>query len=104
MCLSLRESVAFSSQFTGGYLNHIQISIVRPPLVFPRMSVPYLLDVVVGECAAILQLLSGKDQSLLVRGNALLVLDLGLNIVDCIGRLNLEGDGLARQGLDEAVM
>jgi hypothetical protein len=32
-----------------------------------------LLDVVVGESAAVLELLSGEDQTLLVRGNALLV-------------------------------
>jgi hypothetical protein len=41
-----------------------------------------LLDVVVRKSAAILELLSGEDQTLLVRGNALLVLDLGLDIVD----------------------
>ena len=29
-----------------------------------------LLDVVVGQCAAVLELLSSKDQSLLVRGDA----------------------------------
>ncbi len=40
-----------------------------------------LLDVVVGKSAAILELLAGEDQALLVRGNALLVLDLGLDIV-----------------------
>ena len=40
-----------------------------------------LLDVVVGEGAAILELLAGEDQALLVRGNALLVLDLGLYVV-----------------------
>jgi len=40
-----------------------------------------LLDVVVGKGAAILELLSGEDQTLLVRGNALLVLDLGLDVV-----------------------
>ena len=34
-----------------------------------------LLDVVVGEGAPVLQLLSGEDQSLLVRRNALLVLN-----------------------------
>jgi len=33
-----------------------------------------LLDVVVGEGATILQLLTSKDQTLLIRGNALLVL------------------------------
>ena len=41
-----------------------------------------LLDVVVGQGAAILQLLAGKDQALLVWGNALLVLDLGLHVLN----------------------
>jgi hypothetical protein len=40
-----------------------------------------LLDVVVGKGTAVLELLAGEDQALLVRGNALLVLDLGLDIV-----------------------
>jgi len=55
-----------------------------------------LLDVVVRKSAAILELLSGEDQTLLVRGNALLVLDLGLDIVNGIRALDLESDGLAR--------
>ena len=61
----------------------------------------HLLDVVVGESSAILELLTSEDQSLLVRGDALLVLDLGLDIVDGVRGLDLEGDGLARQGLHE---
>jgi hypothetical protein len=61
------------------------------------------LDVVVRKSASILELLSSEDQSLLVRGNSLLVLDLGLDIVDRIRGLDLKGDGLAREGLDEAV-
>jgi len=60
-----------------------------------------LLDVVVGESSAILKLLSGENQALLVRGNALLVLNLRLNIVDSIGGFNLKGDGLSGEGLDE---
>ena len=60
-----------------------------------------LLDVVVRKSAAILKLLSGEDQALLVGRDALLVLDLGLHIVDGVGRLHLQGDGLARQGLDK---
>ena len=47
-------------------------------------------------------MLSGEDQALLVRGNALLVLDLRLYIVDSIARFHLKGDGFTRQGLDEA--
>lgn len=38
----------------------------------------FFLDVVIGERAAIFQLFSGKDQALLVRRNAFLVLNLGL--------------------------
>ena len=56
-----------------------------------------LLDVVVSQGAAVLQLLAGKDQALLVRGDSLLVLDLGLDILDGVGRLHLQSDGLARQ-------
>lgn len=63
----------------------------------------YLLDVVVAEGAAILELLASEDQTLLVWGNSLLVLDLRLDIVDGVAGLDLKGDGLAREGLDEAV-
>ena len=41
-----------------------------------------LLDVVVGEGAAVFKLLAGEDEALLVRRDALLVLDLGLHVVD----------------------
>jgi hypothetical protein len=54
-----------------------------------------LLNVVVGQGAAILQLLASKDQALLVWGNALLVLNLGLDIVDGVAGLHLQGDSLA---------
>ena len=50
---------------------------------------------------AILQLLSSEDEPLLVWGDSLLVLDLGLDVLDGVRRLHLEGDGLARQGLHE---
>jgi hypothetical protein len=60
-----------------------------------------LLDVVVGQSSAILELLASEDQSLLIRGNSLLVLNLGLDIVDRVRGLDLESDGLARQGLHE---
>nr|AFK34695.1 unknown [Lotus japonicus] len=44
-----------------------------------------LLDVVVSKCAAVFQLLPGEDETLLVRWDSLLVLDLGLDVVDCVG-------------------
>jgi hypothetical protein len=61
----------------------------------------FFLDIVIRKGATVLKLLTSKDQALLVRGNALLVLDLGLDIVDSIGGLNFESDGLAGESLDE---
>ena len=66
-----------------------------------QMEGGLLLDVVVRQSAAVFQLLASKDEALLVRGNALLVLDLGLDVLDGIGRLHIQGDGLSREGLDE---
>ena len=60
-----------------------------------------LLDVVVGESAAILELLAGEDQALLVRGDAFLVLDLLLHVLDGVGRVDVKSDRLAREGLHE---
>merc|ERR1712202_67252 len=55
-----------------------------------------LLDVVVRKGAAILELLSGEDQTLLIRRDALLVLDLGLHVLNRIRRVDVERDGLAQ--------
>ena len=54
-----------------------------------------LLDVVIRESTSVLQLLSSEDQTLLIRGDSLLVLDLSLDIVNGIRWLNIERDGLA---------
>merc|ERR1740116_288470 len=60
-----------------------------------------LLDVVVGEGSSVLQLLTSEDQSLLIWGDSLLVLDLGLDVLNGVGRFDLKGDGLAGEGLNE---
>ena len=60
-----------------------------------------LLDVVVGKGAAIFELLSSEDETLLIWGNALLVLNLLLDLLDRVGTFNFEGDGLSGEGLDE---
>ena len=60
-----------------------------------------LLDVVIRQGAAVLELLAGEDETLLVGRDALLVLDLGLDVVNGVRGLDIEGDGLAGQGLDE---
>lgn len=65
---------------------------------YPPSRLPFqcrVIPTVVRKGPAVLELLSGEDQSLLVRGDTLLVLDLGLDIVDGVGGLDLEGDGLS---------
>jgi len=65
------------------------------------MECRLFLDVVVRKSSPIFELLSGKDQSLLIWGDSLLVLNLALDVVDGIRRLDLKSDGLAGEGLDE---
>merc|ERR1719445_2278827 len=60
-----------------------------------------LLDVVVGESPSILELLPSENQSLLVGWDSLLVLDFSLDVLDGVAGLDLQGDGLAGQSLDE---
>ena len=64
-----------------------------------QMESRLLLDVVVAQSASIFKLLSSKDESLLVWWNSFLVLNLGLDVLDCITSLNLEGDCLSSQCL-----
>jgi len=66
-----------------------------------QMESRLLLDVVIRESAPVFKLLSGENQALLIRGNSLLVLDLSLDVVDGIRGLDLKGNGLAGEGLDE---
>ena len=59
------------------------------------MESRFLLDVVIGKSTTVLELLAGEDQTLLVGGNTLLVLDLRLDVVDGVAGLHLKGDSLA---------
>jgi len=51
----------------------------------------------IGKGPAVLdsELLSSEEEALLIRGDSLLVLDVGLYIIDGVGGLDLKGDGLA---------
>jgi len=60
-----------------------------------------LLNVVIREGTPIFELFPGEDESLLVRGNTLLVLNLLFDRVDGIRGLHLESDGLSGEGLDK---
>jgi len=61
----------------------------------------FLLNVVITQSSSVFQLFSSENQSLLIWGDSFFVLDLGLDILDGVRALDLEGDGLAREGLDE---
>ena len=60
-----------------------------------------LLDAVVLEGVSVLELLTGENETLLIWWDALLVLDLGFNVLDAIGWLNLKCDMLSSEGLHE---
>ena len=66
-----------------------------------QMKCRFLLDVVIAQCATIFQLLTSENQTLLIWRNALFVLNLSLDILDCVTWLHLEGDGLASQSFHE---
>ena len=59
-----------------------------------------LLDVVVRQRASIFKLLACEDQALLIWRDAFLALDLGLDIVDRVAGLHINGDSHALQILD----
>ena len=80
---------------------HGESSLVAAAQAQHQVERRLLLDVVVRERAAVLQLLAREDQPLLVRRDALLVLDLGLNIVNGVRALHLESDGLTGECLDK---
>jgi len=60
-----------------------------------------LLDIIIGKGPTVFELLSGEDQTLLFRWDSFLVLDLCLDVLDGVVRLDVQGDRLSRKGLDE---
>ena len=61
----------------------------------------FLLDVVVRESSAVLELLAGEDEVLLIGGDAFLVLDLSLDVLNGVRGLNVEGNSLTSESLNE---
>ena len=60
-----------------------------------------LLDVVVRKSSSVFELLSCKDESLLVGWDAFFVLDFGFDVLDGVGGFDIQGDGLSSKSLDE---
>ena len=67
----------------------------RTKIAERRIKLLTLLDVVIRKGSSVLELLPGEDESLLIRRDSLLVLDLGLNVVDGVRGLDLQRDRLA---------
>ena len=60
-----------------------------------------LLDIIICHGSIVFELLSCKNETLLIRGDALLVRNLRLHVRDGVSRLHLEGDRLTRKSLHE---
>lgn len=60
-----------------------------------------LLDGVVLDGVAVLELLAGEDEALLGGGDALLVLDFSLHVFNAVACIDVEGNVLSDECLDE---
>jgi hypothetical protein len=65
------------------------------------MESEFLWDVVVANCILILEALGCEDKSLLFDGDSFLIENLSFDGLNFIGWLNIEGDDLSSEGLDE---
>jgi len=65
------------------------------------MKSRFFLDVVICESASVFKLLSSEDETLLVRWDTFLVLNLSLDAFNSVSSFDVQGDSLSRQGLDE---
>jgi len=66
-----------------------------------KMKRGLFLDVVIRKRTSIFELLSSEDQPLLLRWDSFLVLDLCLDVLNGVVRLDVQGDRLSREGFDE---
>lgn len=66
-----------------------------------QMESALLLNVIVRKRAAIFQLLTSKDETLLIWWDPFLILDFALYVINCVRALDFECDGFAGQGFHE---
>jgi len=59
------------------------------------------LNVVIWKSSTILELLSGKDKSLLIWWDSFLILDFSFDIFNCVCWFNIKSDGFSSKGFDE---
>mmetsp|Transcript_12773 Transcript_12773/g.15377 ORF Transcript_12773/g.15377 Transcript_12773/m.15377 type:complete len:207 (+) Transcript_12773:137-757(+) len=66
-----------------------------------KMQGRFLLNIVVAQGTSIFKLFSGKDKTLLIRGDAFLVLNLRFDIIDRVRRFDIERNGFTRKSFDK---
>merc|ERR1719414_2076271 len=66
-----------------------------------KMKSTFLLDVIIRKGAAIFELFSSEDETLLIWRNSFLILDFGLYIFNCIRWFHLKGDSFSSQCFDK---
>ena len=65
------------------------------------MECRLFLDVVVRESSAVFELFTSEDESLLIWWDTFFVLDLSLDVLNCVSWFNIEGDSFTSEGLDK---
>ena len=65
------------------------------------MKSRFLLNVVVGQCTTIFELLTSKDQTLLIRWNTFLVLNFGFDVFDSVGGFDIKCDCFSGKSFDK---
>jgi hypothetical protein len=58
------------------------------------MKGTFLLNIIIRKSSPVLELFTSKNEPLLIGRDAFLILDLRLDVIDGVGRLNFQGDGL----------
>jgi len=61
----------------------------------------FLLDVVIGEGSAVLELLTSEDKSLLIWWDTFFILNFSLNVFNAISWLDIKGNSFTCEGLNE---
>ena len=65
------------------------------------MQSGFLLDIVIGQASSVFQLLTGEDESLLIRWNSFFILDLGLDVFNRIAGFDIECNSFSCKCFDE---
>lgn len=105
--LDLTFSIASVNSFErngDGLVRFLTMNSRQPQRRHTTCSVRFLPDVVVAQHAPVSEFLAGKDEALLIRRGAFLILDIALQVLNSIRSLDLERNGFAVERVVEACM